>query len=210
MLKTNRMRNQKLNYPAIFFVLLGLLCIGVSRCSHFPFDQSVSAADGNDYTVILSGYGTTSQKGYLFIQLKDAASIEYPVTLHFPPVQCDRASCIEYRFYRLDGSDGVTGGVIKGKESIDIPLSQIVGHTGSANSNDEGEYGLSTRVYFKLADGSETSVKGNGFIRLNILAQDYHAVGCDDPSVAWHLKLAKNCIAQFTTKYRTALCGTGC
>lgn len=204
------MNRNKINYPAVAYIILGLMCIGISRCASFPFDQAVSAADGNDYTVIMSGYGTKSQKGYLFVQLKDTASIDLPVTLYFPPIQCDRESCIEYRFFRLDGSDGVTGGIPKGKESIEIPLNQILGHEGQANPNDDGEYGLSTRVYFKLADGRETSIKGNGFIRVNILGQDYHAIGCNDPNVAWHLKLSKNCEAQFTTRYRTALCGTDC
>lgn len=197
--------------PKIFpILLLALACLGASQCTQVPIDQAVSAAEGNDYVVTLSGYGNKSTKGYLFAQANEKASTEGTIGLTFPNVTCKRDSCIRFQFFRKDGSAGYAGALRKGEISSALKLSDIIGHSGEVVSRDEGEYRVIAQVFYVGTDGSEYSMIGSGFVRLNVLSELYRPVACDDPNIAWKVKAGDKCEAQYTTVYRSALCGSGC
>jgi hypothetical protein len=66
------------------------------------------------------------------------------------------------------------------------------------------------QMYYTGNDGKEYTVYANGFIRVNVLKAGYMPIGCNDPAVAWKVPVAKDCETQYTTSYRSAVCGTGC
>lgn len=201
----------KSQFSYLFFILaIGALLMGVSNCGHFPIDQAVSAEKGNDYVVVLSGYGQASTKGYLFLQANEKAETNKPITMTLPNVVCKTDSCAHYQFFRKDGSAGHAGSIKKGQSQISFPLSEIVGHTGLLAADDEGEYSVVVQVLYTGADGQEYSMLGNGFVRVNVLSEAYRPISCGDPSVAWKVSAGVNCQAQFTSAFRTALCGKGC
>lgn len=197
--------------PKYFAVIaLALLCMGASQCTQIPFDRSVSAQEGNDYVVILSGFGNKSTKGYLFAQANEKATTQGVLTLTFPVVTCKRDSCVRFQFFRKDGSAGYAGALPQGQWSANLKLSDVVGHTDPVVSTDEGEYRVVAQVYYVGTDGTEYSMIGNGFVRLNVLSELYRPVACNDPNIAWKVKTGDNCEAQYTTVFRSALCGGVC
>lgn len=199
------------NIPKIFPILcLAFACLGVSTCTQIPMDASVSAAEGNDYVVTLSGYGNKSTKGYLFVQANEKAASNGLVTLTFPNVKCKRDSCVRFQFFRKDGSAGYAGAIPNNQFQTSFPISSLIGHTDPIVSHDEGEYRVVAQVFYVGTDGTEYSMIGNGFVRLNVLSELYRPVACNDPNIAWKVKAADNCEAQYTTVYRAALCGSGC
>jgi hypothetical protein len=195
-------------FASIF--LLAFLCMGVSQCAQIPIDRSVSAAEGNDYVVVLSGYGNKSTKGYLFAQTNEKASTDGVLTITFPKVSCKRDSCVRFQFFRKDGSSGYAGALKSGETSTTFKLSDIVGHTDPVVPTDEGEYRIVSQVFYLGTDGTEYSMIGNGFVRVNVLSELYRPVACDDPNIAWKVQTVDKCEAQFTSVFRSALCGGGC
>lgn len=186
-----------------------LSCCTLMYCSTLTQDLSLAAIDGNDHSVVFVGPGSKSQKGYLFLQLEEGGPTKTPITIVVPKLICNRDSCVSIQFFRKDGQPGYASGIPKGQNQFKIPLSTILGHNLPISKEDEGEYPVLVQMFFLDEDGLETNQIGKGFIRLNILTQDFVPLGCNDPSVAWKTKIDKDCEAQFTVKFRSILCG-GC
>jgi hypothetical protein len=192
-------------------VMGAFLCmLGASRCSSLIIDRSANAAEAGDQTVQLQGGGKLSQKGYLFFQKKEGTPLTDTVTLLVPKNTCKRDSCARYQFFRKDGSQGAGAGIPKGSNTATVTLAELVGHDGPSLVTDDGEYSAIVQLFYIGRDGEEYSVLMNGFVRLNVLSKGYDPVGCDDPAVAFRLKVGDACQAQFTTAGRTVSCGTGC
>ncbi len=185
-----------------------LVTIAASNCAHIPFDRALSADKGNDYSMVLSGYGTKSSRGYLFVQAAEGSLTNQFITLTFPATACDREACVRYQFFRKDASPGFAGAVKKGISQGFVTLSQVIGHDGPLLPADEGEYSIVSQVYFTGPDGKEYSMFGEGFVRLNVRNKAFVPIACGDPNVAWRSSLDKDCIANFTTVYRSVLCGS--
>lgn len=200
----------KSNFSYLFPMILLIFTLGAANCTTFPIDRAISAQGGNDYVAVLSGYGQASRKGYLFLQANERASVAQPITMTFPKVDCKRESCVRFQFFRKDGSAGYAGAVAKGQASVSFPLSAILGKETALDSTDEGEYSVISQVYFLAPDGQEYSMIGNGFVRVNVVSVNYRPLACNDPSVAWKSPAGPNCEAQYSTGFRTAVCGKGC
>lgn len=197
-------------YNVLIICAAAACMLGASRCANIPMDRSVSAAEGNDYVVVLSGAGQHSTKGYLFAQVNEKTAVNGVYTLTFPATSCTRDSCIRYQFFRKDGSAGYAGAIPKGQTLAQVRLSDIVGHDGQVMRSDDGEYTLVAQVFYQGADGQEYSMIGNGFIRVNVLSELYRPVACGDPNIAWKVKTPDNCEAQYTTVFRSTVCGEAC
>jgi hypothetical protein len=198
----------KIRFLTVLFAVFCLL--GASRCANLVLDRSAYAAAAHDETVQLQGGGAASQKGYLFFQKKEGTPMTDTVTLIVPKNTCKRDSCARYQFFRKDGSQGFGAGIPRGENTAVIPLATIVGHDGVSAITDDGEYSAIVQLFYLGPDGNEYSTLMNGFVRLNVLSKGYDPVGCNDPSIAWRVKAADNCEAQFTTAGRSVACGTGC
>lgn len=188
-----------------------LLCsLALSACDEIPktLDLSVSAAEGNDVTSILSGCNEGFHDGYLFCRMKEGADQTAIIRLHLPKLNCDRDDCVVFQFLRLDGSYGYRGGIPKGKTDAEIPLSKITGSEQGISMNEDGEYGINVAVYFKDADGVERSFRSDGLIRVKVLGAKYQRLGCNDPMTGWDRSLSKQCRAEYSTASRSALCGS--
>lgn len=195
---------QKSLYPKI--VLLCALTLGVNQCASIPVDSSAMAATAGDKTIVFEGADSVSTKGYLFIQ-KTAGTLPIEnITLIVPPTNCKRANCVEYQFFRKDGTPGFGGGIPVGVTQAQVKLSDIVGHTDAVTeANDDAEYSAIVRFYYVGNDGTEYSVLQNGFIRVNVLAVGYTALPCNSPQAAWTVAVGP-LKALYSTAGRSALC----
>lgn len=191
-------------------VLGGFVLLTAGACNKIVLDSSVSAAEGNDPTIILAGYGAKAQKGYLFVQLSEGSDTNGGVQLIVPKLDCARESCVRYQFFRKDGSFGPGGGIKKGFTATTIPLTSILGHAAPLVVQDEGEYSAVIQLYWKGGDGKEYSQLIDGFVRVNVLKKGYRPVGCNDPMIGWKVKAADACEVQFTSAGRSTVCGAGC
>lgn len=187
--------------------ILLLVFLGAGSCSSLVIDKAVSAVDGNDYTIILGGFGQIASKGYLFAQLREGQDGTGLVSLYFPATQCKRESCVSYQTFHPDGSYGPAGAIPAGSGKDSMPLSLLVGHDGPITRNDEGEYGVKARIFLTGPDGIEYSALAVGFIRLNVLRADYRPLACNDPARGWVNQVDKQCTAEFSTAMRSAVCG---
>lgn len=192
-------------------LLVCLVCLlaflGVGSCSSLVIDKAVSAVDGNDYTIVLGGFGQTASKGYLFAQLREGQDGTGLLSLYFPNTACKRESCVSYQVFHPDGSFGPSGSIPAGSVKDSLSLSGILGHEGPVTRDDEGEYGIKARVYLTGPDGIEYSAFAFGFLRLNVLRADYRPLACNDPARGWVSPINKECVAEFSTAMRSAVCG---
>lgn len=192
---------------ALVLTVLLLVFLGAGSCSSLVIDKAVSAVDGNDYTIVLGGFGATAQKGYLFAQLREGQSVDGAISLYFPATECKRESCAKYQFFRPDGSTGPAASIGKGFTSASLSVSELVGHADPITRNDEGEYPLWVIAYFTGPDAIEYSTVVRGFVRLNVLRADYRPLVCADPAKAYSVEIAKDCSAEYSTAGRSVICG---
>lgn len=201
----------KTHWPILVGATFLILC--AATCAQIPIDPSAQAAASNDETVIFQGAGAKSQKGYLFIQKREGAPITETLTLITPALNCKKATCAKYQFFRKDGTPGASGGIPKSQTSTVLNLSDLIGHTGSVTAADDGEYSAVIQLFYTDSTNHEHSILMNGFVRLNILSSDYAPVGCGDPAIAWQVETAPRpspCVVQFTTAGRAVTCEAGC
>lgn len=188
-----------------------LLLIG---CDDIPdaFDMSMSAMDGGDKTVVFHGCHGGYTHGYLFCRFTDGAMPTQSLRLTFPKVNCSRKSCIEYRFFRKDGTPGVVAGVPKGETEARIALSDIVGTEGPMGHEENGEYLVQVRVWFYDKHKTEHHMMGEGLVRILILTPGYIPLGCASPEMGWITEIKAGCGLQVehSTTYRSAICGRPC
>lgn len=195
-------------WPPSFVGIAALLVL--CGCDDLPraVDFSVSAQEGRDVTTIFGGCGEGFQDGYLFCRHIEGVEPKGEITMHFPEVSCDREACIEFQFFNLDGSPGFGGAIDRGDTRASVPLHRIVGHKNPLSvENDDGEYQLAVKVYYSSPDGLERQMRADGLLRLWVFRQDYQRLFCNDPERGWSEKLDRHCRAEFSTGYRSTLCG---
>lgn len=176
-------------------------------CVNIPIDNAMAAERGNAATVVLCGLGEGCRKGMLFKQLNVGLGIGGTVTLKVPhKLNCDRDTCVRYQVFLPTGQHGIGGGIPKGESEVKLKLSDIVQSEVVTPEMDD-EWIIKIKIWFKDQDDQERSLFGWAFIRINVVSQEYEFLGCDDPAKAWDVKLGKECSAQYTTGFRSALCG---
>lgn len=193
----------------LYFGLV-LLTLGAAQCAHIPIDPAQAATLANDFTIVFQDAGTVSQKGYLFIQKRAGTLPDDALVVLVPKLNCKRAACARFQFFRKDGTPGFSGSIPAGSETLSFKLSDLVGHTTAVDATDEGEYSALSQLYYVGNDGQEYSTLMNGFIRLNILSKTYEPLSCGDPNTAFRLGVNATCEADFSTAGRSAVCGAGC
>jgi len=187
-------------------LLLSALSLGVSDCSTL-IDPAMSAAKGNDPTVVLRGCGNNIQDiGYVFCRVSDRSSGDQHITLIVPKVSCSRSSCAEFQVWLKDGTPGFSGGIPKGETDYELSLTDIINHGGEINLSDDGEYLVTVRLFFNV-DGNEMTTVSKGYVRLVVLTEGYSAAGCSSPHRVWKHKISNKCYLETTTGYRSAICG---
>lgn len=193
---------------SVLITASALLCF--YGCDGIPdaVDFSVNAQEGRDVTAILSGCGEGTHDGYLFCRQVEGIQPRTEIRMVFPKVTCDRQSCVEFQFFNLDGSPGYGAAVPRGDSSVDVPLVRILGHENALDPDrDDGEYQFAAKVYYKGSDGIERQMRADGLLRLWIVSPEYQSLFCNDPERGWETKVNSKCTAEFSTGYRSALCG---
>ena len=170
-----------------------------------PLDSGMSAIDGRDFTIGIVGCGETGAS-HILCRVTEGGGTGEVIRLIFPPLDCSRASCVEFQFWRKDNSPGYAGSVKKGQTEALIRVSDIVGHADRILSSDDGEYSVSARGYF-TNDGQEFSALGDGFVRLLVLSPGYKRLSCGDPNSAWSVEIKKGCTIEYSSRFRSTLCG---
>lgn len=191
-------------------LLAGILCAWMA-CTNIPLDNSVSAADGHAFTMVLGGCGENPKSRYLFCEVRESAKPTGEIIFYFPEATCPAASCIQVQFTRLDGSFGEAYSVPKGDLQLHVQLAKIVGTEEPFTVAQDGEYQAGVRIHFQDHDGNEHIEAMRGLVRVNVLRSDYLPVACNDKMIAWYTPLygpkKTGCYAQWTSKMRGALCG---
>lgn len=171
-------------------------------------DKALSASEGNEASLILCGLREGCRKGMIFAQLPSGTLVTpiSKIRIQLPKLKCDKPTCALFQVFNPDGSQGISGGIPK-KGYVDLQLSDLLG-TGIVSPSHDGEWLIKVRMFFKDNDGNEASALGWAFVRINILANNYRRLGCDEPDVAWSVLLNKKPYseAQYTTGFRTAIC----
>lgn len=190
----------------LFIVPLLLIA---ATCNPKP-DANVSAAEGKDATVALSGCGQKGNLGYLFCRLMEGADPKLvPITIHVPDWDCDEASCAEFIFAKPDGTLGYGAGIPKHQTSFTFTLADMIQSDAAISSTNESEYAMAVKVHFKDT-GVSQSTTTRGYVRLHILGRNYIPAVCNEPAISFTKELYKGCFYQMTTKYRGVICGGGC
>jgi len=191
------------------FLLISFVAL-ISSCREPEvFDFSLSAAEGRDVSAIVCGAVEGCHNGYVFIRKNVGDSLDYEISLHIPEVRCSRQSCALVQFLTKDGSKlGVSVSIPKDKDSVSVKLSDIVGRAGGVEEQDNAEYRFFVRLWFQDKDDAEFVVDTQGLLRLWVVDEDYTELACGDPEKGWSKKVLKDCTADFSTGFRTALCGS--
>jgi len=178
----------------------------LATCGSFPMDTAVGSFPGNDNGIVFAGYGTVASNGYLYVRAQEDADANGAIRILLPNVQCDRPNCVLWQIVRRDGSYGLAGG---SNGVVILRLSDFT-ERETVSIEDEGEYRMLMRVYFRDPNGNEASAQLRGLVRISVLKANYRQLGCDDPMTAWRLRISDRCEAQYSTRGRVALCGGGC
>lgn len=192
----------------INLILIVLFSLFASSCKEPRiFDLSVSAAEGNDVTVVLSGCGEGFHDGYLFCRVVEGLPADQIITINIPKVDCERDNCALLQFFTPEGQLGFAGGFKRGENEQKVPLSKIIDSEKISKEHDN-EYRFRLDIRFKDADGYEHVIETKGLVRVWIKKEGYTSLACDDPETGWKGEMKKGCSAEWSTAGRTALCGT--
>ena len=170
----------------------------------------MSAYDAGQNTILFTGGGDGPRRGGLFVEVAEGANPnQNKIYITMPKLNCDRPSCANFDVIRKDGSVFPLGGIPKGEFDLVFTLSELTGLTGPVDLNHGGPYRVLGNAYLQADDGEHRETM-RGHIQVVVIKQGYAGLPCNGPDVAWSVGLWKDCSAQYTTKLRTALCGTGC
>lgn len=181
--------------------------LGASNCGSIPIDESMSAERGNAATIILCDLDGTCHKGYAFAQLRNGSGLTRAFTFKAPELNCDEESCVRWQLWRLDGSQGASGAVDKKGGLVPLSVGAVVGSEDVLQPHHDGEYLFKAKFFWNDADGLPLSSIGWAFIRINVVDAQYQFMGCNDPASAFKTELTESCSAQYSTAFRSALCG---
>lgn len=190
-------------------LILGLPFLIGSTCEIKQDTSQYSAIQGGDLTLVFSGGSEKHRDGIILWKVSEDSNASGSVSVTIPELNCDRDSCALFNVVRKDGSIYPLGGLKKGQTKITFSLTDLIGHQKNISVSDGGPYRILMEAYYEW-DDEEWKVLGSGIVYVLVLKKGYVSLGCNGPDVAWASELEKNCEAQFTTKMRTALCGTGC
>lgn len=196
------------------------VCLGLNACTGLQLDQSMAPALANDATLSMlpvprgtdpqvEGCNQLRDVGYLFCRIRTGSNPTSLVTFILPPAQCARATCVQWQIVRKDGSFGASGTLPKGQVRAQVPISQLIGSDSQVGPEHDGEYQIVLKAYFTGPDGHEYKSVTRGIVRIVVLSSAYVPLSCNDPNVAWEVKLRKSgsCRVQFSTSLRAVLCG---
>jgi len=176
-------------------------------CQSIPMDKGMSAELGNSASVVLCGLGEECRIGMLFAQLPEGTPTNDEITLKIPKLDCGEKYCARYQVFNPNGMQGKSGGIPDKTQKVTLSLADLV-EADEISKSTEGEWLITVRMWFADNDGNEMSALGWSFVRINVLDKNYINIGCDDPVVAWRVGLPGGHEAQYTSKLRSALCGS--
>src|SRR3990167_1116757 len=186
-----------------------LLFLALSGCTAPVIDLAMSAEQGNEPTVVLSGCGESPSVGFLGVKATVGGLADCVVVFHVEDARCSRDSCVAWQTWRMDGTPGPGGGIPKGGTEGSFTIKDLLGDERFLPGHD-GRYLFRTVAWFDAADGTERAVRKHGYIVLAVQDANYVSVGCRDPARAWSVRIGRRCDAEMTTAGRVALCGPGC
>lgn len=193
----------------ITLLSFAFIAIACSHCDPVP-DTNVSAAEGKDATIALSGCGQKGNLGYLFCRVVEGSDPALtPITLTVPDWDCNHASCAEFIFAKPDGTLGYGAGIPKHQTQFTFTLKDMIQSGAAIVSGNEAEYAMSIRAFF-MNTGVEQSMTTRGYVRLHILSKNYIPAVCNESMISFTRELYPDCSIQYTTKFRGAICGKGC
>lgn len=186
-------------------VLLLVAALAVS-CGSLVYDTAVSAIEGRDFTLVLSGYNQTARDGYLFVRTYEGNRTSGFIRVIFPrALQCGQENCAAGRVIGFGGRN-ISFGVPEGLDHFDIPVSQIVGSDLFERSQD-GEYLIRISILYPGPTGENETIRVEGLVRFRIMTRDYARMGCNSSAVAWERRISSSCSVQYSTAGRVAICG---
>jgi len=154
----------------------------------------------------MTGCGKRASDGMLHCRLSKGARPSTRIRVLLPKLSCKRESCAEIAVVRKDGTLVPIGGIPEGKTSYAFPVSKITGDPDVIDKAHGGPYRLLIDAFYQF-DGEEWRVKGQGIVYLTVMDRGYKQLACDSPDVQWALKITRQCEAQYSTKFRSTLCG---
>lgn len=190
-------------------LVFGCLLFTAQTCNINLDSSALSANDAGDLTTVFVGYGQKTT-GFLHVRVSEKAVPNGEIKIIVPALNCDRPSCNTVNLIRKDGNLVQLGAVPRNQVELKIALSDVIGHADEVEENDGGPYRVFIESYYKY-DGQEYKIIGPGVIYITVLKEGYTPLtACKSADSGTWSKVAHNCVAEFTTKYRTVLCGKGC
>jgi hypothetical protein len=197
------------NYSSLSVVILAVVLMGTSRCQTLPIDKALSAERGGAATVVLCGFGKCS-RGLLFVQIQNTSATTAPIELKMDEkYKCGRDACVKFQWFHPDGRQGYSGSIPDGQDTARFKLGDVIASPEVMPDHDD-EWLIKVVVWFKDNDGEIRKKYGFGFLRVNVVAKDYEFLSCGDPSTAWRVELKENCEVDYSTGFRSAICGHQC
>lgn len=197
---------------AFFFWSISFV-VGLGGCASHQaprvLDQSVSAHEAKDLTVIFEGCGKEPTDGFLFCRLPVGSRALDSIRMYFPRVNCDRVSCIRYQLLTATGGLGPSGTVDKQETVVEIPASEFLGVSSPLEAKDGGERQVLVRLWYTDKEGQERSMFAHGVVYFWIVDSGYQTLACKDPEAGWEIGFSETCHAYFSTGFRTSVCCEG-
>lgn len=178
----------------------------LATCGSIPMDTAMAAYEGRARTIVFSGFGITSVRGYLPLELAEGSRTTGRVFMLLPiQANCNREACVEWWIFKRGALVG-QGGSPRGTHTISVPLSDFT-TSEFLNPNDDTEYSVVLRVYYIDASGQERQRAMRGFVRIVLINPAYTHLECNSPMVAWIRTVSPTCQVHYSTAGRVALCG---
>lgn len=164
----------------------------------------IAPAKANASTLVMQGCGKISDR-YLFCDVEEGVPSTIPISIHFPELKCVYESCGVVEVIQ-NGRTVYQASLKKGQSSIKFLLKDLIDQKEAIGFDEDTEFQIIGR-FFVTINRTTYSATATGPLRLWVYARGYSHISCNDPNVFTSRKLTQTCSAQYTSKFRTALCG---
>jgi len=203
-MKTHRIT--RLRWTAwLFWLGLCFLALSAARCSQYAvnMDSSANAAEAGDATVIIEGCGSQPVVGYTYCRFEEGLNAETTtLTLHAPPVICDRESCIDVQIFFPDGSPSLGFSIPRGETKATVLMSDLIKRK-EFTKQDRGFWPVLLTIRYIGPDGERLTF-AEGEIRLRVLSKNYvplHEIR-DSAEYAWRWRSKEGQLFRMSTSGR--------
>lgn len=191
--------------------LLALLLIvglaGCAACKPREDSSKLSGYDAGDFDLVFTTTDGVWPRGIAAVRVHQGSVPDALITAVLPGVKCKRDNCAELQAIKPSGDVVPLGGLREGQSKLSFPISKLTLSPAEVVIEDFGAYMVKAKVFQDLDDG-ETMREMAGWVWIFVLDPGFSMLPCGSADSAYSVDLGRGCQAVYTTKLRSAQCGT--